>query len=138
MTMDTILNRTIWRLCRLAPALLLCGVAQGDNALFQSRQVTRASVAATLRRAAEQHHEAPSHSITSSAPQRLAAPARIASVTGSAIAIADPTGGAGREAYLGAHYMEASYHSPEYTSGLADQVLEKTVVWLAHQDLLVV
>src|SRR5262249_42593297 len=40
MTMDTILNRTIWCLCRLALALLLCGAAQGDT-LFQSRQVTR-------------------------------------------------------------------------------------------------
>src|SRR5690349_11581961 len=42
MTMDITLNRTIWCLCRLAPALLLCGAAHGAAALFQSRQVTRA------------------------------------------------------------------------------------------------
>jgi hypothetical protein len=42
MTMDTILNRITWCLCRLALALLLCGAALGDTALFRSRQVTRA------------------------------------------------------------------------------------------------
>jgi sugar lactone lactonase YvrE len=41
MTMDTILNRTIWYLCSFL-ALLLCGAVQGETALFQSRQVTRA------------------------------------------------------------------------------------------------
>jgi hypothetical protein len=40
--MDTILNRITWYLCRLALALLLCGAALGDTALFRSRPVTRA------------------------------------------------------------------------------------------------
>jgi sugar lactone lactonase YvrE len=42
MTMGTISNRTIWCLCRLVLALLFCGAALGDTALFRSRQVTRA------------------------------------------------------------------------------------------------
>ena len=41
MTVDTILNRTFWYLCSFL-TLLLCGAAQGETPLFQSRQVTRA------------------------------------------------------------------------------------------------
>jgi hypothetical protein len=42
MTVATMLNKTIWCLCSLVLALVLCGAAPGETVLFQSRQVTRA------------------------------------------------------------------------------------------------
>jgi signal peptidase len=36
------LNKTIWCLCSLVLALVLCGAAPGETVLFQSRQLTHA------------------------------------------------------------------------------------------------